>query len=108
MKLKEVNILGTKYKIKYSDKPSDIDIQKREALWGQIDYWSRTIRLYKNDLPDEEIFKILFHEIIHGILVHSKMEKLNTEKIVERLTNHITDTLLRNNLIKLVGGIYEN
>ena len=44
----KVNILGVEYKIFYFDKPSEVYIYKRESFWGQIDYWTRTIRVYKN------------------------------------------------------------
>lgn len=67
MKPKIVNILGKVYKIEYVDKPSDIDIYKRESLWGQIDYWTRTIRVYANDRTPEDIFETILHEVIHGI-----------------------------------------
>ena len=107
-KLTEINILGTIYKISYYDNSTDVDIHKREPHWGQIDYWTRTIRLYKNDFPDSEIFKTLFHEMLHGIMEHGQMQEINTEKNVELLTNLIVDTLLRNNLITIKEGVYEN
>jgi len=55
MKPNKVNILGIEYSITYLDKPSDVDIYKRESLWGQIDYWTRTIRIYDNGRPEEDI-----------------------------------------------------
>ena len=107
-KLKELNIMGTIYKISYHDKPSDVDAARQTSYWGQIDYWKRTIRLYKDGIPDIEIFKTLFHEMLHGIMEHGQMQELNTEKNVELLTNLIVDTLLRNNLISVNEGMYEN
>ncbi len=38
MKLPEkVNILGIEYTVVYVDSASDVDVHKRESLWGQID-----------------------------------------------------------------------
>ena len=44
MKPTNVNILGVDYTIEYTDRPSDVDMYKRESLWGQVDFWTRTIR----------------------------------------------------------------
>jgi hypothetical protein len=63
----QVNILGVEYRIAYVDNPAEVDIHKRESLWGQIDYWTRTIRVYDNGRPTEDIWQTLLHEVLHGI-----------------------------------------
>ena len=67
VKPENVNILGLNYKIEYVDKPSDVDIYKRESLWGQIDFWTRTIRVYQTDRTIESTWSTIFHEVLHGI-----------------------------------------
>ena len=52
----KVNVLGVVYSITYVDRPSDVDIFGREARWGETDYWTRTIRIYKDKRPAEDIW----------------------------------------------------
>ena len=40
---------------------------KRESLWGQVDYWTRTIRVYHNDRQNADVWQTLWHEILHAI-----------------------------------------
>jgi hypothetical protein len=96
----EVNILGAPYTIEYFDKPSDVDIHKRESLWGQIDYWTHSIRIYDGDRAIESIWKTIFHEVIHGITTSLKIKVIEDandhEDIVDLLATGMTDVLIRN------------
>jgi len=74
--IKNINILGKVYKIEFVDKPSDVDIYKRESLWGQIDYWTRSIRIFRGDRLDADLFETLVHEIFHGIVDDLKIASL--------------------------------
>ena len=101
-KPERVNILGIEYHIEYVDKPSEVDIHKRESLWGQIDYWTRTIRIYDNSRSIEDIWQTLMHEILHGISDALKL-KLNEEELhneLDILSIAITDVFFRNKWIK--------
>ena len=106
----EINILGKVYKITYVDKPSDVDIYKRESLWGQIDYWTRTIRVYDNNASEEDIWEILWHEMLHGIAESLKLKSLQCNNDEEKhndlgvLALAITDTLYRNGWFKKEGS----
>jgi len=103
MKPNKVNILGVEYAITYVSKPSDVDIYGREALWGQIDYWTRTIRVYDNgSRPAEDIFHTLIHEVLHGIADELKLDLRREERHDELdiLALALTDTLFRNGWIK--------
>ena len=104
MKPEKVNILGIEYKIIYVDNPVEVDIYKRDALWGQIDYWTRTIRIYDNgDKPLEDIWQALWHEVVHGIvdLLHIKsLEGKEKEDDVDLLALALNDILFRNEWIK--------
>lgn len=109
MKPDSVNILGKTYKIEYVDKPSDVDIYKRESLWGQIDYWTRTIRVYAHERTSEDVFETLVHEILHGISDELKLPNLgkhNDQKCNDELnilSVALADTFTRNGWIKMKG-----
>jgi hypothetical protein len=102
---KQVVILGKTYSITYCDKPSEVDIFKRDSLWGQVDYWTRSIRIYANSLGDEDIFHNILHEILHAITVdlHLDCFDQNDQQKHDELdlvALALTDTLFRNQWIK--------
>ena len=74
---KRLVILGKPYTIEYVDKPSEVDIYKRESLWGQIDFWTRTIRVYDNGNTDEVVWHTILHEVFHGIASGLNLTELN-------------------------------
>ena len=103
MKPDKVNILGIEYSITYCENPSEVDIHKRTALWGQIDYWTRTIRIYDSERPAEDIWQAIFHEIIHGIveLLHiNALDGTEHEDDIDILALALTDILFRNEWMK--------
>ena len=98
-----VNILGIPYSITYVDNPAEVDLHKRQALWGEIDYWTRTIRIYDNGRPDEDVWETVMHEVIHGIasaLNIASLEGKEHEDDVDVLALALTDVLFRNDWIK--------
>jgi len=99
MKPSSVNILGVTYAIAYVEKPSDVDIYHRDSLWGQIDYWTRTIRIYDNGRPEEDIMQCLVHEILHGIAEALKLNLRKPERHddLDILALALVDTFYRNN-----------
>jgi hypothetical protein len=104
MKPDSVNILGIEYSITYCDNPSDVDRNKRDSLWGQIDYWERKIRIYENERTPEDILQTLLHEIIHGIdtALHMNLEEAgDLEDRVDLLALALADVLIRNKWIEL-------
>ena len=100
MRPNKVNILGIDYLIIYVDKPSEVDVFKRESYWGMIDSWTRTIRIYDDGkLQDDVIWQVIFHEVIHGIvdLLHlDKLQGKENEDTVDLLALAIADVLFRN------------
>ena len=99
-----VNILGKRYTIEYVDKPSDVDIFRRKSLWGQIDYWTRTIRIYADNRSAEDVWETIIHEVIHGIAVELNIDRLkadDAEDDVGILSVALTDTLIRNNWMEI-------
>ena len=104
MKPSSVNIFGREYKIEYVDRPSDVDIYKRESLWGQIDYWTRTIRIYDNGRNLEDIFETIIHEVLHGISEEMELGAFKDNgghKELTILATALSDVLIRNKWIKL-------
>ena len=72
-----VIILGKRYEITYTDKPSDVDIYQRRSLWGQIDLWTRTIRVYDNRRSIEDLWETILHEVLHGIVIELNIKALD-------------------------------
>lgn len=72
-----VIILGKRYEITYTDKPSDVDIYQRESMWGQIDLWTRTIRIYDNRRSIEDLWETILHEVLHGIVIELNIKTLD-------------------------------
>ncbi len=103
LKPDQVDILGTMYSIEYVDKPSDVDIFKRKSFWGQIDYWTRTIRIYDKDWPDKEVFQVLLHESLHGIKEALKLKCFDGDdghEELDILAMALCDFLFRNGFIE--------
>jgi hypothetical protein len=103
MRPDSVIILGITYKIEYVDKPSDVDIYKRDSMWGQIDYWTRSIRIYANGLSEEDTFSTVMHEVLHGVANAFKLKALQDDDNhdeLDLLALALTDVLYRNRWIK--------
>lgn len=101
MKPDRVNILGIEYSILYVNPPPEVDVFKRQSLWGQIDYWTRTIRIYENDRKSEDIFQTIIHEVIHGISEELKLVLMLPEHHddLDILSIALADVLFRNGWI---------
>lgn len=86
-KPKTIKILDVTYTVEYVDKPSEVDIFKRESMFGQIDYWTRSIRIFDKDRSDQDVQRTIWHEILHGIVeqIHIKWATDSDEDIVDRL-----------------------
>lgn len=96
-----VIILGKRYKIEYTDKPSDVDIYQRESLWGQIDYWTRTIRIYDRECSAEDRWHSIIHEVLHGIISALNLDKIkDDEDSIDILALALVDTLFRNGWLR--------
>jgi len=94
-----VNILGVNYAIAYHDNPAEVDIYKRESLWGQIDYWTRTIRIYDNERPKQDVWQTILHEVMHGIMNMLHLNKLHDDAAhseMDSLALALTDVFVRN------------
>jgi len=100
MRPASVNVLGKEYSISYVDSVIEVDMYHREALWGQIDYWTRSIRVYVGRRCEADILDTLLHEVLHAIL-----EDLNLDKKVDHdshslIAMALADVLMRNGWVK--------
>ena len=95
-----VNILGIQYSIEYVDNPADVDLYKRKSLWGQIDYWTRTIRVYRNQRPIEDVWQTILHEVLHGVAEALHIKGLSgddpDEDAIDLIAVALGDILIRN------------
>ena len=106
MRPQKINILGVDYAVTYTATPSDVDIYKRTSCWGQIDFWTRTMRVYDNHRPDADILETILHEVLHGILeaLHVDLKVTMTEKgsddTIDLIALGLADVLVRNGWLK--------
>lgn len=98
-----VKILGIVYSVTYVDNPSDVDIHRRESLWGQVDHWTSSIRIYKRAESDNSAaFQTLWHEILHAVAVqlhiHPRdgVELNEDENAIDLLATGISTVLVDN------------
>jgi hypothetical protein len=116
MKPDSVNIMGVQYSIEYCSKPSDVDIYKRDSLWGQIDYWTRTIRVFDNGRSLVDIWETILHEVLHGIGNALKLSILGkgdccnqyTHDELDILALALTDFLVRNKILNISEEVTGN
>jgi len=97
----KIKIFDATYTITYTDKPSEVDIFKRDSLWGQIDFWTRTIRIFNDDgkLSDDDIWQTIWHEILHGICNKLKLNDLgDDDKTIDLLATGINSVIIDNKL----------
>jgi len=100
----KIIVAGVPYTVSYHDSPVEVDLYKRQSLWGQIDYWTHTIRIYDKDNPPETILETLLHEVLHGLAEHLNLKTLKAEAGHEDLgvlALGLMDFLTRNNWISL-------
>jgi hypothetical protein len=106
----QVVVMGKTYKVAYTETMQDTDLNKKSVLWGQVDYQTRTIRVFvgKGDRKRQpaDVLETLLHEIIHAVLsdnklIQSALKDGVEENFVDNLGCALADTLARNGLIKL-------
>jgi hypothetical protein len=102
----EINILGVRYQVTYVTNPAEVDIQHRQSLWGQYDPWTRTIRVYANQRPEEDIWQTVLHEVLHAIadLLHLKAltDNQNHDEL-DLVALAFTDVIARNGWMTFEG-----
>jgi len=98
-------VLGRRYKIQYYDNPSDVDVLQQKALWGCVDYWTRTIRIYAKDRAIEDIWETILHEVLHAITQDLNLNELHDDEDTMTLLGvGLADTLIRNDWLRVKEG----
>ena len=97
----QIKIFDVVYTVEYVEKPSDVDIFQRQSLWGQVDFWTRTIRIYANNRQESDVWQTVWHEVIHAICEKLDIDadggKLGSnEKAIDLLATGINSVLLDN------------
>ena len=104
MKPDSINILGKNYSVTYVSKPSDVDIHNYESLWGQIDFWTHSIRVYAPDgFSEEAIIETILHELLHVLAVRLKLTSFDNPDNHDELglvAMGLADTFVRNGWLK--------
>jgi len=108
MDKQSINIMGVTYTINYVNRYGDVDIEgRRTDLLAQIEHMKRSIRIFddgKNEGGQKSFpFFLLIHEMIHGIATCANINCLigdENEDIVDTLATVLSDTLLRNGMVK--------
>jgi hypothetical protein len=96
-----VEIFSKQYQIEYCERPSDVDKEGRESLWGQIDHWTHSIRIYAPDgFSNAEIWDSLIHEILHVLAEEFKLDLKEHEEQVSLLALGLADVLIRNGWLR--------
>lgn len=97
-----VNILGTTYRIAYCDQALDVDCDHKLQMWGQINFWTRTIRIYAHERQAADIWHTLLHEVLHGIqeALHMQKVSLEDDNVIDVLAITLSDVLLRNEWLR--------
>lgn len=91
----KIDILGVSYEV--------IEVEQVDKtnyyVDGEIDYDKQVIKINKN-LENERKTEILWHEIIHGICEHLKVDEVQkNEHLVQCLGNAMYQVVKRNNTI---------
>lgn len=74
---KKVKIVDQVYSVLYFERMTDVDVNERQPLTGQVDFQSHTIRVYKpKNFSETEIWNSIFHEALHAIVEVLKIKPI--------------------------------
>ena len=102
----KIKILDQIFKIIYSEKLSEIDCDGITQMYGQTNFHTKTIRIYRPiDFSTAEVWNTIMHEAIHVIFETLKIsegdDKLNDttyqEKVIHLLATGINTMMIDNN-----------
>lgn len=102
---RKITILGTDYKLNYVNEPAQTDSLGRQSHLGSIDWWTSTINIYIGDRSPDAIKKVIFHEIVHGVIMEFQVNEYAEvpeeihERVVESIATGLYDTFKRNKLL---------
>ena len=85
---KKVTVFSKEFEITYVKHVSEVDKDKEDALYGQVDYRTDKIRIYKPEgSSDGEVWHIVFHEVFHIIKDNMNIDfaQDDEERIIDTL-----------------------
>ena len=104
-----IKVLDVVYKNEYVNNVSEVDIFKRSTMWGQCDYWTRSIRIFASGLSESDIRQTLWHELLHALCekLHIKAKEgdlRDDETAIDLLATGINSLLLENPQLREYDG----
>ena len=105
---KTVNVMGINYSVTYCRDMVEADIGKSQAVWGQVEYQTRTIRIFvgkgERKVQPADVHRNLVHEMIHAVVEGNQLiadclkEGSVNEPFTDQLATVLSDTLVRNGM----------
>lgn len=82
-----IKIFDSVFKIEYFDTHLKVDPEGKEELSGLVDYASSSIRIFNGFGNVDDVFQILWHEVLHALGEKLKIKYLrdDSEKADERV-----------------------
>lgn len=74
-----IKIFDSVYKIEYFDSHLKVDPEGKEELAGIVDHSSSTIRIYNGSDNIDDVFQILWHEVLHSVGEKLKIKYLRDD-----------------------------
>lgn len=99
-----INIFGKTYSVTYCDRVVDVDINGERQLLGQIDYDTRSIRVFAKDRQLADVLDTLLHEVMHGVAIELKLKHFTDEEAhddLDVLAMGLTCVLMQNEWIEV-------
>lgn len=96
---KKLIILSVEWDITYFDKQIEVDSDREQRLFGQVNYENNTIRVFRGKREKECIFETIFHEWLHVILTEMGYRDVmgdKNEQFVEAISTCLNDFFWRN------------
>lgn len=97
-----IKIFDSTFKIEYFDSHIKVDPDEEEELSGLVDYASSTIRIFNGYGNADDVFQIIWHEVLHAIgeklkIKYLRSDDLKSDENVDLMAIAI-NTIIRDNI----------
>jgi hypothetical protein len=101
----QIKVFDITYSITYCDVLGDVNADPNDdtELWGFISHKSKQIRVYRGERPQDDVWKTLWHEILHAILERLNMDHAVDHGVIDLLAMGINTVLIDNDMGYLRG-----
>lgn len=96
---KKLIILSVEWDIVYHNNSYEVDLNKQQKYWGQTDFETNKISVFKGGKKKEAIWNTLFHEILHIIFDQLDIDSIlgsREENVTVALSSALNDFFWRN------------